>query len=466
LPTSGVTYVLIPAGADAVLRGIEGIRFFPEILVEPVGTALAVLAFEDGLPRASLHGAGNFRPGQIEQRGREIYVENHGIEAGAGSDQRRIPHQERHPDRILVHGALVLQAVFALEITVVRSENNDGVVQLAGFRQEIENLAHTFVYRHETGGDAALPLAVSSHLEFGQRLKQAFDAVPGLPSHGKIGRSPVVGVVPGFGQRKPFVIEQVSVLRLGLPGSVHGFVACEQCERFSGVPLLEKLQSEAVDVIGNIALGGSLLSVDDEGVIEVNSLTGEAGVVIEPVLALEKSRHVNLSDVGRGVADLPQQRADGRDAVAHEARVAVVGHPGRVGIEAGQIRGAAGRAQRGGHEGVSEHGALAHQTVHIRCLQPGLATQGRHRIPALIVGVDENEVGPSPLGALEQKGRNGLSEHGATRRLHTRLRYHFVGAGRRRCDEAALSASLSVLPVHSPAGRRHAGTNKETLLRP
>ena len=111
-------------------------------------------------------------------------------------------------------------------------------------------------------------------------------------------------------------------------------------------------------------------------------------------------------------------------------RRAVVGDAVEVVVAAGEKRGAARRAEREGDEGVAEAHALGGEAVHVRRLEPRearplalLALHDAHRVPALVVGVDEQEVGLALGGVRDggagQRGReprggnsNGYSVHG------------------------------------------------------
>ena len=56
-------------------------------------------------------------------------------------------------------------------------------------------------------------------------------------------------------------------------------------------------------------------------------------------------------------------------------------------------------------------GALPGQTVHVWCLQPGLPFQETHRVVAMIIGKDEDDIAPF-LGRLCGSGKRG--EKGST----------------------------------------------------
>ena len=68
-----------------------------------------------------------------------------------------------------------------------------------------------------------------------------------------------------------------------------------------------------------------------------------------------------------------------------------------VGVDAGQDRRAAGRAQRRVTQAFVEVRALARQPVEVRRLQETLALQEPQRIVAMIVGQDEDDVARLPL---------------------------------------------------------------------
>ena len=114
------------------------------------------------------------------------------------------------------------------------------------------------------------------------------------------------------------------------------------------------------------------------------------------------------------------------DVLGRERRV-VVDDAVEMAIAAGQVARPARGAERIDDEGVAEADALTRQPVHVRCLQPGeapafalLALDDPHRIPALVVGVDEDEIRPPRLGTrrplcqqTDRERRRKRQEHGA-----------------------------------------------------
>ena len=61
-------------------------------------------------------------------------------------------------------------------------------------------------------------------------------------------------------------------------------------------------------------------------------------------------------------------------------------------VQAGQNARAAGRAQRRGDERVLEMRAVARQRVEVRRAQPRLRMHEPHRVVAMVVGEDENDI--------------------------------------------------------------------------
>src|SRR5262249_12094132 len=147
------------------------------------------------------------------------------------------------------------------------------------------------------------------------------------------------------------------------------------------------------------ALGVGRRAVDLDGTVEVTSLTDEAGRVVEarPLPAL--GVHVPLADIAGGIASGAQQRRVGH-VIDREWRV-IVGHTIEMAVPAGQETGSARGAERVDDEGVAETNALGRQPVHMGRLKPReacpvalLALDDTHGIPTLIIGVDEEDVGP------------------------------------------------------------------------
>src|SRR5205807_8097511 len=80
-----------------------------------------------------------------QDQGREGYDE-HAIPAyGSGVNDARVTHQERHPDRFLVHQTLVKPAVVAQEKALVGSINHDRVLRQTLGIQIIEHSADVVV---------------------------------------------------------------------------------------------------------------------------------------------------------------------------------------------------------------------------------------------------------------------------------------------------------------------------------
>ena len=89
-----------------------------------------------------------------------------------------------------------------------------------------------------------------------------------------------------------------------------------------------------------------------------------------------------------------------RDVVGWEGRV-IVGYAVEVIVTAGEESRAAGGAKGERHEGVSEAHTFGRKTIHIWRLKPResrffalLALHDAKGVPALVIGVDEEEIGP------------------------------------------------------------------------
>jgi hypothetical protein len=75
--------------------------------------------------------------GEIQNGGRNIDVEHHRLMHRARLDQPWVMHQVRDADRILVHRALVVQAVLAGKEAVVARVDDDGVVEFPALAESV-----------------------------------------------------------------------------------------------------------------------------------------------------------------------------------------------------------------------------------------------------------------------------------------------------------------------------------------
>ena len=119
-------------------------------------------------------------------------------------------------------------------------------------------------------------------------------------------------------------------------------------------------------------------------------LAAEAHPVVEPRPGrIIGGAHVPFAHEGRRIAGLLQVLGEEQCAVGDHA--VVVDDAVTEGVETRQDRRAAGRAQRGPHEGVLQVDAVPCHRIHVR--RPGeLVVQERHRVVPVVVGEDEHHV--------------------------------------------------------------------------
>ena len=191
-----------------------------------------------------------------------------------------------------------------------------------------------------------------------------------------------------------------------------------------------------------VAVDAASRAVDVELVVEVVALAAMAHPVIEArTLGVVVLTHVPLADVRRLVTCRFQAERVAREAVGVLGEV--VQHLVAPGVSSAEEGRATRRAERRGDEGVGEARALGRQAIEVRRLQPGeqrllshLALDHAERIPALVIGEDDEDVG-TPRGAggacacamvetsAQQTARSALAikEHDSTcaRCVHFRL---------------------------------------------
>ena len=156
--------------------------------------------------------------------------------------------------------------------------------------------------------------------------------------------------------------------------------------------LLQKVFGVVGEDVGDVARRLHLLAVDVERRIVVDALPLEADPAVEAGARRVVGPHVPLAGVGRLIAGVVQQPRPGDQLMADSVVVAVAQDFVRAHVAAGQEARAARRTERRGHEGIRENGALARDSIDVRCLHEGMA-ETTERVVAQIVDQDEQEIG-------------------------------------------------------------------------
>jgi hypothetical protein len=114
--------------------------------------------------------------------------------------------------------------------------------------------------------------------------------------------------------------------------------------------------------------------------------------------------HVPLADESRVISGVFETRREGREPMAHLARIVVGPDLVRARVAPGEKARAGGRAQGCGHESVPEPRPLLGEPVDAGVPDERMA-RGLERVPPEIVGENHHEVGAAP--ALRRGGRDG-----------------------------------------------------------
>ena len=168
---------------------------------------------------------------------------------------------------------------------------------------------------------------------------------------------------------------------------MHRLVGEEQREGF-GPRLAQELDGVIVEKIGDVAFVLALIAVDVQHRIDDRAVAREAhpAVVARPRPA--RIAHVPLADMGCLVAQPLQDAVIVGQAVAVGVARHVVDDAVAAGVLAGDDRGAVGRAERRGVEGLREHRALMADAVDMRRLHIGMAADPQLVEPEI---VDQND---------------------------------------------------------------------------
>lgn len=94
----------------------------------------------------ALHSGGNVDAGEAEESGREVGVVDEGVAHGAGFGFAGILDDERDLKGRLIHPALVDVVVLAEHEALVGGVENDGVVEVTGFAEGLDEAGDVVVY--------------------------------------------------------------------------------------------------------------------------------------------------------------------------------------------------------------------------------------------------------------------------------------------------------------------------------
>ena len=219
---------------------------------------------------------------------------------------------------------------------------------------------------------------------------------------------------------------------------------------FARAVLFEPFEREVGGDVIHPAAGGDRLAVDLEGAILVDPLVDETGGVLESGARPLLVSHVPFAEVGGAVTGIAQEDRM-VEAVFGEGLV-VAEDAVDVGVLAGEESGAPGRADRVGDEGVAETDAIRREAIQRGRLEPRVARlvavlllHGTHRIPAVVIRDDKDEVRllPRCISAASnerakrgEEGSGGLG-HGFVLRERLQLGFPFERKDRRKLTVAA-----------------------------
>ena len=386
-------------------------------MVEPGFSPRVVALLHQLFPRPPVDAGERGRAGEFEQARGDVDGEHLLFDDFRGGDGRQAgeTHDLHDADAGLMRGALVHHAVLAVEDAVVAHENDDGVVQFAARAEPFVEAAHAVIDRENRA-----PIGARHRFEVlhcGGRVVGKFlppieerpvDAVPGVEPLADPGgfvieheRGLRIGHVDG--------VEGLFVFRLGEVETVWCFVADHHEPGLAvprpGEPLLRHVGDDGGVVAFNDL---ALLAVEIEFGVEVFSLPFvghepvEAGARIVIVLT-----HVPFAKIG-GV--IPGGLQHCREAFQLGGILSeVIGHAMSVGVEPAQDARAARRAERRRAKRVFKMHAFPPETIDVRSFEVLVAGEAE-RVPALVVGQDEENIGRAGRGG-ESAGGEGYGEN-------------------------------------------------------
>ncbi len=213
------------------------------------------------------------------------------------------------------------------------------------------------------------------------------------------------GVGHGFGIADGFAVVPAEVPWGGGKGVMNGFVGEVEEEGTGFIPaFVQPLDGQVGEDVGGIAVEPFASSVDVEDGVKIDTLAAETGPVIESGARIVFFvSHMPFADEGGGVAGflevLWEEMGAGRNGTL------IVDDMVAMHVLAGEDRGAARRAKGGGDKGVLEVGPFSCHAVQVRSLEEGRGLgQEAHKVIAMIVAEDEDDVSASGRVGVEGKG--------------------------------------------------------------
>ena len=391
----------------------------------PVGGRLAAQQRQEA---AALHVGGRLLAGGVQQHRREVHVEDHLVVHRARLDAAGPADDERHPQRFLIHEALVEPVVVAEVEALVGGVDDDGVVGESLAVEEVEQPADVVVHR----GDAAqvvldvalifpflqrvagqfllfavdgdfhlrvhagepLDARAALQLRWGQGILQVAPGQVAVNPHRRLRRGGAAGsivVVERGRLRDVHAVIHVRVLLVRLPLAVRRLLVAHQEERLVLRAVLDEVDGEIRDEVGDVA--GVLLAAGrrEEDRVVIHALTGQNVPEIE---ARRLAAEVPLADHAGVIAGGVQIRRQRRPLRVNRVEYR---HAVDVTVLAGENARAARRADGVDAETIFEPHPGVGDAVEVRRLvdEAAVATHGMRRV---VVGHDVEDVRPGRIG--------------------------------------------------------------------
>ena len=380
---------------------------------------------DDGGEVAALHAGGGRQAGELEQGGGDVDVKGDLLAAGASlaGGKAGVADDEGYADGLFVGDPFAPKAVGSAHGTVVRGEDDDGVLVAAGLAKGFHDASDGGV----DAGDEVIAGAdvVEEFLVGIVRPLAVLGAVEGLAEEGGELFEGLAGVTVGGLDGGVFVAAGAVGIH-AVPGAV-GFLEIEgDAEGFGGGGGGEELDGFFGHEGGEVADG----AVD--GLLEIHRLR-EA----EPVVELGFWQGEGFAGTG-GTADGVLAEEGGAVALAAEdggvsfgelgggERSGEIGDAVAAHVLAGENGRAAAAADGGGDEVVAEEDAVFGESIDVGRFDNGVAVAAEV-IEALIIGLDEQDIRAVGLGGKQgcaggdrfEKAAVGIRNHG-----HFARRYH------------------------------------------